>query len=156
MQRVCHMLLLSLMLCSVTMGSRADSSDEAFVLGWKVGQVDMHEAKILEAFLTIQSLENEEGERIERIVSTKKRQIDGDLLSLAMYSEEIDQATRWPDELRAVVLLKSSNLKATMHRLREARRVGEWEYSDAVSEKAIQRVFDKYEEFGNLLEIESN
>jgi len=156
MQIVCHMLLLSLTLFSVTMESRADSSDEAFVLGWKVGQVDMHEAKILEAFLTIQSLKNEEGERIERIVSTKKQQIDVDLLSLATYSEEIDEATRWPDEVRAVVLLKSSNLKATMHRLREARRVGKWGDNDAANENAIQRVFDKYEEFGNLLEIESN
>ena len=156
MQRFYRVFLISLMLYSLTMQSQAGSNDGAFILGWKVGQVDMHEAQILEAFLTIQFLEDEEGERIGKIVSTKRRQINVDLVALAMYSEEIDQTTHWPDEVRAVILIKSSNVQPAMHRLRQSRHIDGWEDSDSENERAIQRVFDKYEKFGNILGIESN
>ncbi len=155
MQKVTTVALLLLLLsCPVaTFASQWDTDNAAFLLGWKIGQVDLHEAQILEAFITIQLLQGLEGERIERVVGLKRKQINNDLLSLSKYLVEIAEVTEWPEEVRAIAGIKSANVKKAFHRLRQARGEGSWEDTNPENEKAIQRVFAVYDEFGNPLRI---
>lgn len=160
MVRMHSVVLLGLfVLSSPALGSTQTplGSSEPFLLGWKVGQVEMHEAKILDAFLTLELLAGEPGEIVTRVVEMKKREINTDLLALSKYLVEIEDAREvtggWPEELRIISKIKSPGVKAAMARLRQARIEGNWEDSDTEDEEAIGTVLDTYVTFGNLLRI---
>ena len=157
MYRITTVALLLFLSCSVvTFGFQGETDNAAFLLGWKTGGVDLHEAKVLDAFVTIRLLEGMKGERIERVVGLKRTGINIDLLALSMYLDEMAEVAEWPEAVRAIAEIKSANVKKAFHSLRRARREGSWEDTDPENEEAIQRVFAVYEEFGNLLRIKSN
>lgn len=158
MHRAILLALLTLLLLRPieTSGSQGDTDEAAFLVGWKTGQADMHEAKILEAFVTIQLLQGLDGSRIPRIVGLKRKQINNDLLSLSRYLDEMAEVREWPEEVCATALIKSVNMKKAFQRLRQARREGAWEETNPENEKAIQRVFAVYDEFGNPLRVDAN
>lgn len=158
MHRVILLALLMLLLLGPieTVGSQGNTDEAAFLVGWKAGQADMHEAKILEAFVTIQLLQGLDEPRIPRIVGLKRKQINNDLLSLSRYLDKMAEVREWPEEIRAIALIKSVNMKKAFQHLRQARLEGAWEETNPENEEAIQRVFAVYGEFGNPLRVEAN
>ncbi|MEN8160166.1 MAG: hypothetical protein ABFS41_08860 [Myxococcota bacterium] len=150
-------LLLLLFATSVVASAAQEEPDRsAFLLGWKAGAVDQREAKILEAFTTLELLQASKGEGIERVVSLQRQSINVDLLALSQSLDEMAAVTSWPPEIRVIAAMKSANVKEAFRRLRSARSAGRWQDPDAENEKAIQRIFAVYEQFGNPLRIESD
>jgi hypothetical protein len=148
------LIFIVLTVTNVTYANDEELKSTKFLLGLKVGAINMHESRIVDSFTTILLIKDTHEMKVKRVIELKKEQINSDLLALYSYLEEIKDIHEFPEIVKITVKMSSPNTKVSMGNLRDTRDKEGWTLGKEASEQSVQRVFQQYEKYGNLFAIE--
>ena len=131
---------------------RAESKiDPDFNTGYFFGQIEAIEINILVTYGDLDFTLNKSFQHKFKSSHVKRKisQLNGELLSVYIFKEQIPKNLSWPEELK-VIIIEGNDTRKKMYKIIKQKRIeNNWIDEDPEYEKRISEMLDIYIEYGN-------